>query len=133
MSEALEALLDYEQADMDGVIVKASRQAIHEVADEIERLTAELAKHQESEFHPDWSLLEATRESLREHQKKCKSLTAEVANLKRLLEEGGRRVELMLIPALTKNISGVVTPEASEAWVKEVKQALSTDSGSHQP
>ena len=32
------------------------------------RLRAELAKHQESEFHPDWSMLVATRESLAEHQ-----------------------------------------------------------------
>lgn len=31
-------------------------------------LRAELAKHQESEFHPDWSMLEATRDSLAEHQ-----------------------------------------------------------------
>jgi predicted metal-dependent phosphoesterase TrpH len=31
-------------------------------------LRAELAKHQESEFHPDWSLLVATRDSLAEHQ-----------------------------------------------------------------
>ena len=31
-------------------------------------LRAELAKHQESEFHPDWSLLVATREGLAEHQ-----------------------------------------------------------------
>lgn len=78
----------------------------------------------------------ATADDIAEAERDAEALnrlTAEVANLKRLLEEGGRRVELMLIPALTKNISGVVTPEASEAWVKEVKQALSTDSGRHQP
>lgn len=39
---AKEALLDYEAADLDGVIVLASRQAIHEVVEEIERLQAEL-------------------------------------------------------------------------------------------
>lgn len=33
---------------------------------EITRLQSELAKHQESEFHPDWSMLQATREALKE-------------------------------------------------------------------
>ena len=51
------------------------RMAQDRANDDIERLSAEnsrledeLAKHQESEFHPDWSMLEATRDSLREHQ-----------------------------------------------------------------
>ena len=35
----------------------------------ITSLQAELSKHQESEFHPDWSMLKATRNSLREHQR----------------------------------------------------------------
>lgn len=37
-SDALTALLNYEQADMDGTMVRTSRQAIHEVAAEIEAL-----------------------------------------------------------------------------------------------
>ncbi len=37
-SAALAALLDYEQADHDGVMVLASRQAIHEVIDGYARL-----------------------------------------------------------------------------------------------
>ncbi len=36
--KALEALLDYEQADEEGVMVLASRQAIHEVAADLKRL-----------------------------------------------------------------------------------------------
>lgn len=36
------ALLNYEQADFDGIIVKASRQAIHETVDELARLKAEV-------------------------------------------------------------------------------------------
>lgn len=47
IEEAVRALLQYEQSDFDGIIVKASRQAIHEVVealatrdDEIERLKA---------------------------------------------------------------------------------------------
>jgi hypothetical protein len=39
---------------------------IEEVESENERLRAELAKHQESQFHPDWSMLKATRDSLKE-------------------------------------------------------------------
>jgi len=43
-SPAHEALMDYQPADMDGVMVTVSRQAIHEVDDEIERLLADLEK-----------------------------------------------------------------------------------------
>ncbi len=35
---AIEALLSYQQADEDGVMVLTSRQAIHEVADQVESL-----------------------------------------------------------------------------------------------
>jgi hypothetical protein len=38
IDEAIEALLAYQQADMEGVMVLTSRQAIHEVADELRRL-----------------------------------------------------------------------------------------------
>lgn len=48
--------------------------------DEIERLKAELAKHQESEFHPDWSMLEATRGLLREHKAELKAARDEIEN-----------------------------------------------------
>jgi len=37
---ALEALLNYQQADMDGIMVTTFRQAIHEVADEYASLKA---------------------------------------------------------------------------------------------
>jgi hypothetical protein len=40
---ALKALLNYSQADQDGVMVLVSRQAIHEVSDEIARLRADNA------------------------------------------------------------------------------------------
>lgn len=39
-SAGLKALLDYQQADMEGVMVLVSRQAVHEVADEVKRLQA---------------------------------------------------------------------------------------------
>lgn len=42
MSEALKALLDYQQADEDGVMVLVSRQAIHEVAEQLKCLNYKL-------------------------------------------------------------------------------------------
>lgn len=42
MSEAVKALLNYRQADEDGIMVLTSRQAIHEVAARIEQLEAAL-------------------------------------------------------------------------------------------
>lgn len=50
-SPAHNALMNYRQADEDGVMVEVSRQAIHDVSDEIEALLgvlkpfADLAKH----------------------------------------------------------------------------------------
>lgn len=41
-SPAHSALMNYQQADEDGVMVLVSRQAIHEVSEEIERLRAAL-------------------------------------------------------------------------------------------
>ena len=52
---------------------------VKEAEAERDRLRAELAKHQESEFHPDWSMLEATRASLREHMEIIRGLRAELA------------------------------------------------------
>lgn len=43
---------------------------------------AELAKFQESPFHPDWSLLEATRKSLREHMGLLKAAQEELSATK---------------------------------------------------
>lgn len=45
MSEALQALLAYQQADQDGVMVLTSRQAIHEVAERYETLRRSLENH----------------------------------------------------------------------------------------
>ncbi len=40
---------------------------------QLEAARAELAKHQESEFHPDWSMLKATQRSLRQHMALAKN------------------------------------------------------------
>jgi hypothetical protein len=53
-------------------------------------LRAELSKHQESEFHPDWSMLEATRSSLREHQQMIRDLRAENAALRHVINMAAR-------------------------------------------
>jgi len=44
----------------------------------IETLKAELAKHQGSTFHPDWSLLTATRDTVKEQQATIEKLEAEL-------------------------------------------------------
>lgn len=44
-SSALQALLAYQQADQDGVMVLTSRQAIHEVAESYEKLRRTLEVH----------------------------------------------------------------------------------------
>lgn len=88
-SERLKARAeDSETALRTGLSRSAHALAIENVvaAKEIERLKAELAKHQESEFHPDWSLLEATRSSLREHMAMLKAIRATT------LEEARKRL-----------------------------------------
>lgn len=54
---------------------------VAELVARVAKLEAELATHQESTFHPDWSLLEATRGSLREHQEMIRSKDARIAEL----------------------------------------------------
>lgn len=51
----------------------AIKQATQQDKQRIEELKRQLAKFQTSEFHPDWSLLEATQNSLREklHISEC--------------------------------------------------------------
>lgn len=53
---AIKALLNYEQADMDGVIVKASRQAIHEVTDALNAAHAEIDRLREAV--PEWQTMD---------------------------------------------------------------------------
>jgi len=55
-------------------------QYISPVLVERDKLKAELAKHQESEFHPDWSMLKATRASLKEHQQLLRDAWSERDN-----------------------------------------------------
>jgi len=54
--------------------------ALIQQSERITELEAELSRHQESQFHPDWSALEATRESLREAWAKLKEMEQTAAD-----------------------------------------------------
>lgn len=54
--------------------------ALIQQSERITELEAELSRHQESQFHPDWRLLEATRESLREAWAKLKEMEQTAAD-----------------------------------------------------
>jgi hypothetical protein len=57
---------DFELCDSIAGVISQIDNMIGGLFDENASLKAELAKHQESEFHPDWSLLEATRAVVKE-------------------------------------------------------------------
>jgi ABC-type phosphate transport system auxiliary subunit len=78
-------LLRKQLADMDALNAKLNR-GICDLAGRNEQLEEELAKHQESEFHPDWSQLQAAREALREHQSQIKKAERLLEALKRLAQ-----------------------------------------------
>ena len=65
----------------DGYIDADLRNTFKDSLTRIEQLEAELSKFQESSFHPDWSMLEASQDSLREYMALCKELQARVAKL----------------------------------------------------
>lgn len=67
---------------MEGRWEGEARRLMVTAAEEITALRAELAKHQESEFHPDWSKLEATRDALREVNALLAERDAEIAMLR---------------------------------------------------
>lgn len=66
------------------------------LGDGVTALKAELTKYQESEFHPDWSMLEATRGLLREHKAELKAAREQIAELQddRKYQEPYLRAEL---------------------------------------
>ena len=68
-------------------VYTAEQMRIYAAADNA-ALRAELARHQESEFHPDWSMLAATREGLAEHQQMIRDFRDRV----KVLEDALRRV-----------------------------------------
>ena len=73
-----------EMADAD---MHRNAKAMHETADLIERLAGDLAQFQQSAFNPDWSLLEATQDSLREHMQLLKEAQQRIEELENILDE----------------------------------------------
>lgn len=59
-------------------------------------LEAELSQHQRSEFHPDWSLLQATQESLREKMAEIQQLRQELAGIRDIAHAAKQAVHLRL-------------------------------------
>ena len=57
-----------------------------ELATECTRLKDQLSAFQKSEFNPDWSLLQATKEAVNEANKRIKDLESTVERCKRLAE-----------------------------------------------
>lgn len=55
-------------------------------AEEISYLKAQLSKFQMSEFNPDWSMLQASQESLREHMQIIIDLKAQLAEARKVPE-----------------------------------------------
>ena len=66
-----------QSGEIASLVLKAA--GVPEMAAQIAELEGELAKHQESSFHPDWSLLDATRESLREAQARIAEMEKQLA------------------------------------------------------
>lgn len=84
-SDRMVELLRKQLADMDALNAKLNR-SICDLAGRNEVLEEELSAHQESEFHPDWSQLQAAREALREHQAQLKKAERVVEAARGLLE-----------------------------------------------
>jgi len=72
-----------DEGNEDGGVVDRVCRLIERQRTRITELEAELAKHQESQFHPDWSQLESTRESLREAWARLKEVEQTAAETSR--------------------------------------------------
>lgn len=75
---------------------------------------AELSKDQESRFHPDWSMLQATRESLREHMALAKALQKRVEDLRTAL--------IAAREALTYSLESIQRSDAIQAITEALKK-----------
>jgi hypothetical protein len=109
---------------------------------EIQALKGQLSTHQKSEFHPDWSMLEACQDSLREHMgiinlrdAEIERLHARVAMLSEALEfECGDRCNAEYNPcsarqainATEADVTKWVNGMRANAVVEYLKQAQET-------
>ena len=81
ISAAREALMNYQQADMDGIMVLASRQAIHEVTGHIDALEASNKALTEALRLADAELAAANM-NIAVVERKARAAIAEVEGLK---------------------------------------------------
>ena len=91
-----------------------AEQIIAEKDAEAAELKAKLSKHQESEFNPDWSMLQATRDSLKEHQGIIRDLLAELTSLRERVREleGALNLPREQLAMLSRPLkSDTITPE----------------------
>ena len=102
------------------------------MAERIAQLEAELAEYQESSFHPDWPLLDATRESLREAQARIAELEALNNNAVAALAGGGRYVTSEGVADAIDSL-WVTLRERDEKWgsacrrIAELEKQLAAD------
>jgi len=96
-------------------------EAIEAMAARITGLEAGLAKHQESQFHPDWSQLKTTRKSLREAWARIRELEAELVKVREVLHQQTSYLEGRLRNALTGEgcPHGYVRPSQCVDCIKE--------------
>ena len=93
-----------------------SGKVILQQAECIAELEQELSKFQKSEFHPDWSLLKASQDSLREHmvllgnaQQRITELEAQISMMKwpdETLAEENKRLDAALAELKSENWDG---------------------------
>lgn len=89
LSAPLPGDIEISASDLRGIAREDSEMSGHPIeehpafiaADMLERLARELAQFQQSSFNPDWSLLDAAQQSLREHM-------ALVSKLQSRIDEG---------------------------------------------
>jgi chromosome segregation ATPase len=99
------------------IVMGNLRALIASQAAEIAALKAELSRHQESEFHPDWSMLKATRESLAEHQVIIRSTSDE--RDRALRERNEARLEV------TSQAAEIAALKTSRASIDEMRAEIS--------
>ncbi|MEO0976007.1 MAG: hypothetical protein AAFY24_02060 [Pseudomonadota bacterium] len=94
LAEARTALMNYQQADMDGIIVKASRQAIHEVDAAVDELLAQNASLKAEVGELKKAAVREAKNAEYWNSEKTR-LVAECADLRTALQKAREALELV--------------------------------------